>query len=468
MFVGRTQELSYLNECYESGKFEFAVIYGRRRVGKTTLINEFIKDKDTIIYTGMEGNAKENLEGLSKSIFSFVEELKESSGSLSNFEEALGAVFKIAQSRRITFVIDEYPYVAMSYRAISSILQILIDKHKSNSKLFLVLCGSTLSFMEEQVLGYRSPLFGRRTCQFKILPFEFFEMQSYFNKFSPTDLAMIYGITGGIPLYISLMNENLSVRNNVMKNFLTPNAYLFDEPGNLIKQECRDPAQYNSIIRAIATGASKMSEICSKAGIETALANSYLAKLISLGIVKKETAFGEKSKRKTVYRIADGMFRFWYRFIPENMTSIQRELSESVYNKIQPQFSSFMGAVFEDICMQFLWELRKQGENIIEFNNLGRWWGNDQKNKCEVEIDIMGTDGAGSALFCECKWTNEKVDLSVLSALINKGELFHFAKKQYYLFAKTGFTKGCIEEAKSLGNVTLISYMDIWQMYGET
>jgi len=461
MFVGRTQELAYLNERFDVGKFELAVMYGRRRVGKTTLINEFIRGKDVIFYTGMEGNAKENLEGLSKSIFSFVDEFKESAGSLSSFEEALETVFRISETRRITFVIDEYPYIAASYGAISSILQTLIDKYKSKSKLFLILCGSTISFMEEQVLGYKSPLFGRRTCQFKILPFEFFEVQSFFQKFDPIDLAVIYGITGGIPLYMSLMNDNLTVRKNIENNFLIPNAYLFDEPGNLIKQECRNPAQYNSIIRAIATGSSKMSEICSKTGLDTALTNSYLAKLISLGIIKKETPFGEKATKKTIYRITDGLFRFWYRFIPENMTLIQRGLKNEIYNKIQPQFTGFMGLVFEDICMQYLWKLRTQGDTKIEFSDLGRWWGNDPINRREAEIDIMGTDGTNAALFCECKWTNEKVDLPTLNALLQKGNLFYYTEKHFYLFAKAGFTKGCQEEAKKHWNVSLVEFAEM-------
>lgn len=458
MFVGREQELSYLNQRYNSGKFEFAVVYGRRRVGKTTLINEFIKGKDTIFYTGMEGNEKENLEGFSKSIFAFSSDFKGADGSFSGFEEALEVVFNIAKTRRVVFVIDEYPYLAASYKGISSVLQILIDKNKDTTKLFLILCGSSLSFMEEQVLGYKSPLFGRRTCQFKILPFDFFEMQKYFSKFSPIELATIYGISGGIPLYMSLMDENCSVKDNIIINFLSPNAYLFEEPGNLIKQECRDPAQYNSIIRAIATGASKMSEICSKTGLDTALANSYLVKLISLGIIKKETPFGAKASRKTIYKIEDNMFRFWYRFIPENMASIQRGLKEAVYQKIEPQINTFMGVIFEDICIQYLWELRKKSNIGIEFTDLGRWWGNDPINKCEVEIDIMGTAGADSAIFCECKWTNEKADLPILNALIEKSNLFNNPQKHYYLFSKSGFTKGCIEKAEQLENMNLVAF----------
>lgn len=458
MFIGRRRELDHLNQRFENGKFEFAVMYGRRRVGKTTLINEFVKDKEVIFYTGIEGNEKENLEGLSKSIYSLSQDFADTSSSFASFQEALETTFKIAEKRRIVFVIDEYPYIAGSYKALSSILQILIDRNKDTSKMFLILCGSSLSFMESQVLGYKSPLFGRRTCQYKIMPFDFFEIKNYYNKFSSIDLAVIYGITGGIPLYMSLMNDNLSVEENIKANFLVPNAYLFEEPTNLIKQECRDPAQYNSIIKAIATGSSRMSEICSKTGLDTGLTTSYLNKLMSLGIVKKEMPFGTDSSRKTIYVLEDSMFRFWYRFIPDNLATINRGLTDIVYKKIAPQITSFMGGVFEEICKQYLWELNRQGKAAITFTNLGRWWGNDPKNKCETEIDIIGAADDKTALFCECKWTSENIDTSVLDTLVERSKLFHYTNVYLYLFAKTGFTKGCIDKAKELVNVKLVTF----------
>lgn len=461
MFIGRIREINNLNKRYESGNFEVAVIYGRRRVGKTTLINEFIKDKETIFYTGIEGNRKENLEGLSKSIYALSEDFANASGSFSSFQEAVETVFKIAEKRRIVFVIDEYPYLANSYKAISSVLQVLIDKNKDTSNMFLILCGSSMSFMENQVLGYQSPLFGRRTCQFKILPFEFFEVKDYYKKFDRVDLATIYGITGGIPLYMSLMNDNFSVEENIKTNFLEPNAYLFEEPTNLIKQECRDPAQYNSIVKAIATGASRMSEICSKTDIDTALATSYLNKLISLGIVKKEKPFGTNNSRKAIYLLEDSMFRFWYRFIPDNIAAINRGLTDAVYQKIAPGIPAFMGGVFEEICKQYLWELNRQGKAAIPFIDLGRWWGNDPRNKCEAEIDIMCTADNDSAMFCECKWTNEKVNSTVLDTLIERSELFHQTIVHFYLFARTGFTKGCEDKANGLGNVTMVKFEDM-------
>jgi AAA+ ATPase superfamily predicted ATPase len=457
MFIGREKELKNLNNLYDTDKFQFPVIYGRRRVGKTALINEFVKDKDTIYFTGIETNAKQNLENFSKSIFNYT------TGSnvapvFSSFQEALEYVFKLAEKKRIVLVIDEYPYVAKSYKAIASMLQVLIDKQKDTSKLFLILCGSSMSFMEEQVLGYKSPLYGRRTSQFKILPFEFFESRKYFKKFFDLDIATVYGMVGGTPQYLLQMDDNISLEDNIKNKLLNSTSYLFEEPNNLLQQEVREPAIYNAIISAVATGSTKLSEISSKVGEETSACSAYLRNLISLGIIKKETPFVEKSSKKTIYVIADNLFRFWYRFIPSNISIIQKDMIDLAYKNINEQLSSYMGAVFEEICKQYLWELNKQGKAAITFTDLGRWWGNDPKNKCETEIDIMGTDTINSALFCECKWTNEKVDTGVLDTLIERSRLFHYTNVCLYLFAKTGFTKGCIDKAIELGNVKLITF----------
>ena len=461
MFVGRERELADLNRRYESGQFEFAVIYGRRRVGKTTLINEFIKDKECILYSATETNSKQNLAELSRSIYAISEDYNNSESSFTNFQAAFETVFKIADNRRIIFVIDEYPYLAGCSKGISSVLQLLIDRYHESSKLFIILCGSSMSFMENQVMGYKSPLYGRRTCQYKIRPFEFDEAKRYYSKFKGEDIATIYGITGGIPLYMSLMNDRLSVEQNIKDNFLTPNAYLYEEPTNLIKQECRDASQYNSIISAIANGASRLSEICTKTDLDTSLATSYINKLIGLGIVKKELPFGATNSRKAIYVLEDSMFIFWYKFVQNNTSVINRGFADIAYKKIEPQITGFMGAVFEEICKQYMWQLLIQDRVPIEFTDLSRWWGTDPRTRSQTEIDIIGKSDTDDYLFGECKWTNEKVDLAVLETLISRSELFNCKNKHFYLFAKKGFTKGCIEMADAMGNVTLVCYSDM-------
>ena len=459
MFIGREHELNTLNKLYNSDKFEFAVIYGRRRVGKTALISEFTKDKDTIFFTGVETNAKQNLDNFSRCIMEYNTGIA-SGASFNSFQMAFEYVFELAKTKRIVLVIDEYPYVARASKSLASTLQLLTDKNKDASKLFLILCGSSMSYMEDHVLAYKAPLYGRRTAQFKINPFEFLEACRYFENFSDEDKALAYGIVGGTPQYLMQLDDKLSIEENIKNTHLNPSSSIFEEPTNLLKQEVREPAIYNAVITAIATGSSKMNEISNKIDEDTSVCATYIKNLITLGIVKKESPYGKKSTRKTIYSIEDNMFHFWYRFVPENTSIISRGAVDLAYSRIAPELSSYMGSVFEDICKQYLWKLLLEGKCAVNFTDLGRWWGANPKTKSQEEIDIMGTD-KDTALFAECKWTNEKVDLGVLETLVERSTLFNYKRTHFYLFAKAGFTKGCIDRANEMGNVTLVTYEDM-------
>ena len=460
MFIGRDKELNALDKLYKSDKFEFVVIYGRRRVGTTALINQFIGDKKSIYFMGIESNEKQNLENLSKSIIEFSSGIQTES-SFASFQAALEYVFKLAENERIILTIDEYPYVARSSKSLASTLQFLIDKYKDTSKLMLILCGSSMSYMEDHVLAYKAPLYGRRTAQMKILPFDFEESCRYFNNLSDEDKALIYGIVGGTPQYFLQMSDKLSVEENIKNTYLNPMSFLYEEPVNLLKQEVREPAIYTAIITAIANGHSRMSEISTKVGEDTNVCSNYLKNLMNLGIIKKETPYGEKESWKSIYSSEDNMFYFWYRFVLDNNSVIARGATDMVYKRIESQLPNYMGRVFEEICMQYLWKQLLEGNAPIEFVSLGRWWGNDPIKKTQAEIDIMGEQDSESALFAECKWRNEKVDLDILEILIERSKLFRYTKVHYYLFSKSGFTKGCMEKAEEMGNVTLVSYADI-------
>lgn len=460
MFVGREKELNILNNQFRSDKFEFTVIYGRRRVGKTAIINEFIKDKKAIYFTGVESNAKQNLQNLSQSILSFEQGMPLES-EFPSFQTALDFVFQKSLRERIVLVIDEYPYVAKSSNSLASTLQLLIDRHKDKSKLFLILCGSSMSYMEDHVLAYKAPLYGRRTAQIKVQPFDFFESCKYFNRFSAEDKALAYGIVGGTPQYLLQIDDKISLKDNIKNIFLNSASFLFEEPTNLLKQEVREPAIYNAIITAIANGASKLSEIASKVGEETSVCSAYIKNLISLEIIKKESPYGEKNSRKTVYSIEDNMFRFWYRFVADNMSIISRGADELAYKKIEPYLSDYMGAVFEEISKQYLWSILLRGDCPVNFTDIGRWWGTNPKTRKQEEIDIVGFENKTTALFAECKWTNEKVDVGVLDKLIERSNLFNQTERYYYLFSKSGFTQGCAEKAKMLGKVKLVEYEEI-------
>lgn len=367
-------------------------------------------------------------------------------------EKWLEYTFKLEEKERVILVIDEYPYVARASKSLASTLQMLIDKYKDVSKLMLILCGSSMSYMEDQVLAYNSPLYGRRTAQMKITPFDFEECCTYLKNLSDEDKALVYGIVGGTPRYLLQMNDKLSVEENIKNTYLNPMSFLYEEPVNLLKQEVREPAIYNAIITAIATGYSRMSEISTKVGESTAVCSGYIKSLINLGIIKRETPYGEKASKKTIYSIEDNMFYFWYRYVLENSSIIARGATDLVYKRIEVQLSDYMGRIFEEICVQYLWKQLLQGNMPIEFMSLGRWWGNDPRYRRQTEIDIMGEQDSSAAIFAECKWRNENVDLDVLETLVERSGLFHYTKMHYFLFSKTGFTKGCMEEAERMGN----------------
>ena len=464
MFIGRNKELDALNRLYQSDKFEFVVIYGRRRVGKTALINHFIDDKTAIYFMGVESNEKQNLENFSKSIIEFSSGIQTET-SFASYQAALEYVFKLAENERVILTIDEYPYVARASKSLASTLQMLIDKYKDRSKLMLILCGSSMSYMEDQVLAYKAPLYGRRTAQMKIMPFDFEECCTYLSGLSDEDKAYIYGIVGGTPQYLLQMDDKLSVEENIKNTYLNPMSFLYEEPLNLLKQEVREPAIYNAIITAVATVHSRMSEISTKVGESTTVCSGYLKNLIDLGIIKKETPYGEKSSRKSIYSIEDNMFYFWYRFVLDNASVIARGAVNLVYRRIEAQLNDYMGKVFEEICTQYLWKLLLKGKMPIEFVSLGRWWGNDPRKKIQAEIDIMGEQDSNSAIFAECKWRNENVDLDVLETLVDRSGLFHYTTIHYFLFSKTGFTKGCMEQAEKMRNVTLVRYEDMISLF---
>lgn len=466
MFVGRERELASLNRLYLSDKFEFAVIYGRRRVGKTALINRFISDKKAIYFMGVESNAKQNLENLSKNIIEFETGIQAET-AFASFQAALEYVFKLAEKGRLILAIDEYPYVARSSKSLASTLQLLIDKYKDRSKLMLILCGSSMSYIEDHVLAYKAPLYGRRTSQMKIMPFDFAETCRCVQNFTDENKALVYGMVGGTPQYLLQMDDRLSIEENIKNTFLNPASSLFEEPENLLKQEVREPALYNAIITAIANGASRMSEISTKVGEDTSVCATYLKNLMALGVVQKEAPYGEKASRKSIYSIDDNMFRFWYRFVPENHSMIGRGATDLAYKRIAPYLSDYMGKVFEEICKQYLWRLLLSGESPVQFKELGRWWGADPFTRSQTEIDIMGEQDKDTALFGECKWTNEKVDVGVLETLIRRSKIFHYSKIHLYLFSKNGFTKGCVEAADHMENVTLVQYKGLLEKMTE-
>ncbi len=443
MFYGRENELKELNDRYNGDRFECMVIYGRRRVGKTSLINEFCRGKPTVFFSALRSSSADNLAALSKAIFARNEPDSISAPVYRSYDEAFAEITRISRGERVILVIDEYPYLARAERSVSSRLQHLIDREWQNGRLFLILCGSSMSFMEEQVLGRESPLYGRRTGQIKVQAMTYDEIRVFDPSLTCEQHALIYGITGGIPHYVNKLAVTGNVDDALKRNFFNRSAYLFEEPENLLKQELREPALYNTLISAIAGGASRLNEISTKCGIEGDVCAKYLKVLTGLGIVRKETPITEKPGKKTIYRLSDNFFTFWYRFVPPYLSAIEADRFDRIYDAaVGKELSSYMGPVFEQMCRTYL--IRHDDRLPFLLSDIGRWWGTDKKKKKEVEIDLVGVPVRGNEyLICSCKYRNELVGQDELDLLKHYAEVFGKGERYYYMiFSKSGFTEG--------------------------
>ena len=449
MFLCRDFELQTLNQRYNGDHFECIIIYGRRRVGKTALINEFCKNKPAIFFSALNASAQENLDALSASIYQYKYSDYSSSPVFQSFEDAFTEITRLSQKQRLIFVIDEYPYLAKADKSISSRLQHIIDHVWQNSRLYLVLCGSSMSFMEYQVLGYESPLYGRRTAQLKVQALTYRDSAVFYPQLNLEDQTLLYGITGGIPHYMNKMDITDSLDEALLQNLFNTSAYLFEEPENLLKQELREPAIYNSIITAIAQGASRANEISTKAGLDSGACAKYLQVLLKLGILKKETPISEKSSKKTIYQIEDNFFRFWYRFIPKNMSLISSGRFPMVYEKAAKQyFPDYMGLIFEKMCRDFL--LRYADDVPVLLQEIGQWWGTDPKTHKQIQIDLVGLPLEGNKyLIGSCKYKNTKVGTDELTLLREYAHVFRREGTFHYcIFSKGGFTDALLELEK--------------------
>lgn len=462
VFIGREKELADLNELYSQDKFQLLVLYGRRRVGKTTLLNEFCKDKDTIFYSAEQSNNKLNLEKFSSIVFNFFGETNLE--PFSSWTNALSYIDERQKGKKLVLVIDEFPYLVRKNKAMLSELQHLIDHKLSGGNLFMILCGSYMGFMEKEVLGSKSPLFGRRTAQLHMKPFNYQTSLQFLDGFSDTEKLDLYGAFGGTPLYLQQIDSSESFEANIKKAYLKVTSYLYEEALLLLRQEVQEPGVYSAIIEAIASGYTKANEISTKIGEDSAKCLKYVKTLCELGILYKETPFGEKkSSRKSIYGISDFMFRFWYRYVFANRTLIETGAQQAVWQKrIEPDYDNYMGLVFEKICTDYLYGKNAKGELPILFTSIGRWWGTDPATHCQVEIDLVANYGK-DYIFGECKWRNEKLDFSVLRELKAKADIFSQNRNNtyYVLFSKSGFTQALIDEAKSDSCIILVDLNEL-------
>lgn len=451
MFIGRERELASLNEFYEKDGIGMTVIYGRRRIGKSTLITEFVKDKKTIFYTATKVGKNRNLELFSRQVVDLfmpgVENI-----SFNTIEAVFDFIDKNVKDDKLVLVIDELPYWAEKDDALLSVLQKYIDTIWNDKNLKIILCGSALSFMEKKVLSEKSPLFGRRDSQIKLEAFSYLDAAEFVPDYSNEDKAICYGITGGVARYLAMIDPEKSIDENIVRLFFRTDGYLYDETRNLLTQEFSDISIVNNIVEQIASGENTLNIIAGKIGEKEQTVLYSLDKLINVGLVeKKKCITDEKNKKKTQYVLKDYMFKFWYEFIPKATSVIEIGQGELYYTKVvKPALHSFMGTVFEDMCRYYTLKQGIEGAYGCFITSVGSWWGTESITDKNGGVRIQSTDIDvvaiseidKKAVIGECKFKNEKIDKGVYETLIRRGKLItaKYKVSKYIFFSLSGYT----------------------------
>lgn len=478
MFIGRERELQSLEKVYAKNGFGMTIIYGRRRVGKSTLITEFIKGKKAIFYTATKVGADRNLELFSKQVLDVVD--PDYSGlAFSSLENVLDILTKkVSESdEKIILVIDELPYWAEKDEALLSILQKYIDTQWLDKNIMLILCGSALSFMENKVLSEKSPVFGRRDSQIKLEAFNYRDAALFVPNYSSEDKAICYGVTGGVAKYLAMIDSSKSLDDNIKQLFFNTDGYLFDETRNLLTQEFSDVTLVNNIIEQVASGENALNIIASKVREKDSTVLYSLEKLIDVGLVeKKKCITEEKNKKKTQYVLKDYMFKFWYEFIPKTVSVIEMGQGELYYEKVvKPQLHAYMGSVFEEMCRYYTLEQGIQGAFGSFITQTGNWWGVQQLQddtgkwyQQATDIDVVGISTVdNTAVIGECKFKNEKIDKNIYETLIGRSRLISgkYNITKYLLFSLSGFTDWFDTIDKT--NIFLITVDDMFRNFDQ-
>lgn len=441
-FYDRGAELEALEDAYESADAEYFVVYGRRRIGKTALLKEFCQDRPHIYFLAAQESEQRQREKLVEQIAAYVDERPP---RIEGWEDALTYLAETLQDERLIVVIDEFPYLVEENDSLPSYFQAFIDEQLSGTDSMLVLCGSSVSTMESEVLGHESPLYGRRTGQIDLQPFSFRDAREVIT-YGFEDAVRSFSVTGGTAMYLTQFDYDRSLGENIQQEILSPTAMLYNEPEFLLRTELRSPARYLSILEAIATGHTTPNEISGATGVGSGPLSKYLQTLRRLRLISRETPVtaSAKQSKRSQYVVADVFLRFWFRFVEPNRSSIE-EAPEMVYEgTIEPGLPDHVSTAFEDIRQEAVWEAIRQGE-LEPYADLGRWWYGEQ------EIDIVGLSPSDDRILLgECKWTTEPVGYELVDSLAEKADDARWGPsdrtESFALFSRSGFVDGLAED----------------------
>ena len=454
-FVDRVDELNILEKEYTRKGSSFVVIYGRRRLGKTTLISKFCEDKKNISFLATEESEQENLNSFKEEICNVIDNYLLRESNITSWEPLFNFIADNTNEKLIV-VLDEFQFLGKANEAFPSILMKIWDKKLKNTNIMLILCGSLIRMMNSQVLSYNSPLYGRRTAQIRMKQIDFKYYSEFFDTISYDEQILRYAITGGVPKYIELFEGNGTIRELIRDNIMNTGSFLYEEPEFLLRNEINEVGRYYTILKIIANGKHKLSEICAASEISQAGIGGYIKNLTELDIITREVPVTEANPEKSrmgQYLIKDNFLHFWFRFVYPYRSMIERGQTNWVLDKIEiPFIDNYVSYVYEDICREKLFDELSTSLNITR---IGRWWDNKT-----AEIDIVGlSDDSNKIIFGECKYSKKKKGMGILNELIEKAKNVKWKndnREEYYVIcSKSGFDDKLTEYAKEHDNIYL-------------
>lgn len=458
-FVNRKKELEFLQREFNKAESSLIIIYGRRRIGKTALIKEFIKDKPAVYFLASEEQERENLLTLKNLIADYANQPLLKKGTDFSWED-LFMVFKDYQKeQKKVLVIDEFQYLGKVNKAFPSVLQRIWDQLLKDENIMVILCGSLIHMMESQALVYSSPLYGRRSGQIKMKQISFEHYGDFFADKSDKELIEFYAVTGGVPQYIEMFKNETDIYEGIKRNILSKESFLYEEPLFLLEREVSDITSYFSIIKTIAKGNHKLGKIASALGVPQTNLTKYLSTLINLDLIDRQVPITEtnpEKSKKGLYFIKDHFIEFWFKFIYPYRNSLEMGDLQYVITRIKEHFNdTHVSFVYEKVSMEKLWIYNKENQFPFKIVKLGKWW-----NKSE-EIDIVGlNEETGDILFGECKYLNKEADEEIFYRLQQKARQVEWNKpnrKEYYvIFSKSGFSEKLIQFSKRRDDLWLM------------
>lgn len=449
MFIGREEELNFLESRYSESNGQLIVLYGRRRIGKTETLRKFCENKDNVFYSCTEVTDQQQLKGFSERILQKDIPAARYIDKFADWQQALKSVREFPGSGKKLLVIDEFPYMVKGNRAIPSILQNLWDTELKNENIMIILCGSSMSFMENDILAEKNPLYGRTTGILKMQEMDYFTAAQFFPQYNAVEKITAYAVLGGIPHYLKQFDSSKSLQENITAHILTRGSILYSEIEFLLRQELRETAIYNTVIEAVALGNTKLNDIYQKTQIDRSKLSVYLKNLIELGIICREFSLTDGLKEQAnvqrgLYRLTDNFFCFWYRFVFPNLSELEAGDAQGIWRyAVEPELANYTSFVFEDVCRQYLQRQNRKELLPFHFTQIGRWW-----NKTD-ELDILAVDTKRKHyLVGECKYKNSQFSLHDLRNMQRKFTPVD-PKSQlcYWLFAKNGFADEIAKEA---------------------